>query len=210
MKIEELRKRFWFIISLVLIGIACLLMFLNKLSYNNYLEMKEEYVEVDCIVIRVDDIKRTITVAYVYDGVELYEDLQTIEYGLGDSFVAVVKASDPDKKIRFDNGYSMWNTYTYLALTLTIIAILLDLLILKRIIIRFICMTNDKTSLNVIDVKGWRRFHYLIVEYNGKIYKSELFTTYENIHLVEENVYVDFYKKGVFHYIDLSTYKKAY
>ena len=41
MKILEFKKLFWFIVSLVFIGLAALSVFLNKLSYNRYLEMRE-------------------------------------------------------------------------------------------------------------------------------------------------------------------------
>lgn len=43
MKILEFKKLFWFIVSLVFIGLAALSVFLNKLSYNRYLEMREGY-----------------------------------------------------------------------------------------------------------------------------------------------------------------------
>ena len=67
-------------------------------------------------------------------------------------------------KLRFDNGYGLWNTYTYVALLLTVIAVILDLLILKKLAIRAICYKKDKVSLSVNDVKSWRSFHYLVVE----------------------------------------------
>ena len=207
MKILHFNKKLWFIISLVLIVCACMLMFLNKLSYNNYLKTKEEFVEVDCIVVEVDDIKRTIKVAYTYDNIEYYQEFQTIEYKLQDSFVGVIRPEKPTE-LRFDNGYSMWNMYSYVAILLTAIAIVLNIIILKRSFVRFICMKKDKTTLKVIEIKGCRSIHFLIVEYEGKKYKSELFKTFEDISLLEENVFVDFYKQGFLHYIDLSSYKK--
>lgn len=207
MKILEFNKKFWFIISLILIALACLLMFLNKLSYNEYIEMKQEYVEVDCTVIEVDDVKRTIKVAYVYNNFEYYAVFQTIEYKLMDSFVGVIKPEDPTK-LRFDNGYSMWNTYTYIAIILTIIAIIIDTGILKRLFVRFICINKEKLTLKVCEVKTWHSLRWLVVEHERKEYKSELFKTFEDISLLDENAVVDIYINKHLHYIDLSTYRK--
>ena len=181
-------------------------MLLNKLSYDTYLEMKEDYVEVDCTVIEVDDIKRTVRIAYTYQNVEYYAVFETTEYKLMDNFIGVIKPEEPTK-LRFDNGYSMWNIYTYAAIILTLIALFLDILILKRLLISKICKKQAKENVKVIGIKTHWIFHYLIIDFNGKKYKSEFFTTHENIALIGENAYVDFYQKNHLYYIDLKTYK---
>lgn len=207
MKILKFNKKICFLISLVFIAIACLLVYLNKLSYNRYLEMKQEYVEVDCIVIEVDDIKHTIKVAYAYDNIEYYAIFETIEYKLMDSFTGVIKPNEPTK-LRFDNGYSHWNIYTYTAILLTGLALLFNLVIIKRSLVRYICMKNEKITTKIIEIKTWHSFRILVIEHNGKKYKSEIFKTFDNISLLEENTEIDFYKKGLLHYIDLFSYKK--
>lgn len=67
--------------------------------------MREGYVEVDCMVIRVDDFERTITVAYVNpeDGIKYYVTFQTIEYEEMDTFKGIIKPEEPTK-LKFDNG----------------------------------------------------------------------------------------------------------
>lgn len=208
MKILEFNKTLMFIISLVFITIAFLMMFLNNLSYNKYLKMKQEYVEVDCTVVEVNDEERTITVAYVYQNKEYQVKLQTIEYKLMDYFVGVIKPEEPTK-LRFDNGYDMWNIYSYVAIALVSIAIVFNLLIIKRLVVRLICLKTKKKSLNVVDVKSWGFLHCLVVEDNGKKYISEFFRTFDNIHLLEEHVMVTFQKRLFIYHIDLSSYQKV-
>lgn len=207
MKILEFKKTLMFILSLVFVALAILLMFLNNLSYKEYLEMKQEFVEVDCTVVEVDNDKRTIIVAYVYKNIEYQVELQTIEYDLMDHFIGVIKPQEPTK-LRFDNGYDMWNVYSYLAIILVLISILFNLLILKRLLVRLICLNAKQTTINILDVKSWLFLHCIVVEYNGKKYYSEIFRTFDNIHLLEENVTITFKKRWFVHHIDLSTYKK--
>jgi hypothetical protein len=209
MKIIEYSKKLWFIFSLVLIGAACLLFLFNHFSYKEYLEMKEKYVEVDCTVIEVDDIKRTIKIAYIYNNFEYYTVFETTEYKLMDTFTGVIRPEDPTK-LRFDNGYDVWNLYSYIAVFFLILAAIIDIAILKRIFIKSICMRKDKINTKVIEIKTWKSIHYIIVLHEGKEYKSELFKTFEDISLLEENVYIDLYINKSLHYIDLSTYKKRY
>lgn len=208
MKILEFNKKFWFIVSLVFIALACLLMLLNKLSYNQYIEMKQEYVEVDCTVIAVDDIKRTIRVAYAYKNVEYYAVFETTQYKLLDNFTGVIRPDDPTK-LRFDNGYSFWNSYTVFAILLTSIAILLDIIIIKRTLVRYICMKKEKVTLSILEIKSWHGFHYLVVEHNDKQYKSEIFKTFEDINFLEKNVVINLYISKKLHYIDLSSYTRV-
>jgi hypothetical protein len=170
--------------------------------------MKQEYVEVDCTVVEVNDEERTITVAYVYQNKEYQVKLQTIEYKLMDYFVGVIKPEEPTK-LRFDNGYDMWNIYSYVAIALVSIAIVFNLLIIKRLVVRLICLKTKKKSLNVVDVKSWGFLHCLVVEDNGKKYISEFFRTFDNIHLLEENVMVTFKKRWFIYHIDLSSYQKV-
>ena len=96
--------------------------------------MKEKYVEVDCTVIEVDDIKRTIKIAYVYNNFEYYTVFETTEYKLRDTFTGVIRTEDPTK-LRFDNGYDVWNLYSYIAVFFLILAAIIDIAILKRIFI---------------------------------------------------------------------------
>ena len=143
MKILQFNKRLMFILSIVFIALAALLMLINETQYKQYLEIKSEYVEVDCIVVDVDDDKRTITVAYVYKNQTYEVELQTIEYKLMDHFVGVIKPQDPNK-LRFDNGYDLWNPYSYVALSLTLISTIFVLLIIKRLLVRLICFKSEK------------------------------------------------------------------
>lgn len=207
MKILKFNKKLWFILSLVFIGLSCVLMLLNRYDYNVYLEKKEEYVEVDCTVIEVDDIKHTIKVAYVFENVEYYNVFNTTQYKLQDQFTGVIRPNKPTE-LRFDNGYSFWNTYTYAAIILTTIALAFDFIIFKRIVIKFICTKKEKTTIKILEIKDWRKYHYFVVNYNGKEYKSELFKTFDNITLLEQNDEIDLYLNGPFHYIDLSSYKR--
>ena len=209
MKIIEFSKKLWFILSLVLLGAACLLILFNFLSYKEYLKLKEEYVEVDCTVIAVDDIKRTIKIAYVYNNMEYYTVFETTQYELMDTFTGVIRPEDPNN-LKFDNGYKIWNSYSYIAIFFIFTSLIIDIAILKRILIKFICMKKDKISTKVIEVKTYKSIHYLIVVYEGKEYKSEFFKTFEDISLLEDNVFVDLYINKSLHYIDLSTYKKRY
>lgn len=209
MKIIEFSKKLWFILSLVLLGTACLLILFNFLSYKEYLKLKEEYVEVDCTVIAVDDIKRTIKIAYVYNNMEYYTVFETTQYELMDTFTGVIRPEDPNN-LKFDNGYKIWNSYSYIAIFFIFTSLIIDIAILKRILIKFICMKKDKISTKVIEVKTYKSIHYLIVVYEGKEYKSEFFKTFEDISLLEDNVFVDLYINKSLHYIDLSTYKKRY
>ena len=209
MKIIEFSKKLWFILSLVLLGAACLLILFNFLSYKEYLKLKEEYVEVDCTVIAVDDIKRTIKIAYVYNNMEYYTVFETTQYELMDTFTGVIRPEDPNN-LKFDNGYKIWNSYSYIAIFFIFTSLIIDIAILKRILIKFICMKKDKISTKVIEIKTYKSIHYLIVVYEGKEYKSEFFKTFEDISLLEDNVFVDLYINKSLHYIDLSTYKKRY
>lgn len=211
MKILEFKKLFWFIVSLVFIGLAALSLFLNKLSYNRYLEMREGYVEVDCMVIRVDDFERTITVAYVNpeDGIKYYVTFQTIEYEEMDTFKGIIKPEEPTK-LKFDNGYSFWNTYAYFATILVIFAVIIDLIIVKRLLVRAIAYNGDKYTCKVTSIKTWKNMHVLVVTHNGKNYTSEVFRTFQNISLLDEGREVDFYKNGFIYHIDLASYHKNY
>lgn len=209
MKILEFNKKFWLISSLVLILIACLLLFINDKAYENYLSMKEDYVEVFCVVTDNDEINRTITVAYSYHNLEYTVKLQTIEYKIGDSFYGVIKPSDP-YQLRFDNGYSMFNFYSICSGLLVILALLITIIILKRIIIKKIALNGEVISLPITSIKSWKNLHCLVLEYNDKKYISEVFRTFQNISLVEENVYINLYKNGLVYYIDLKSYAKKY
>lgn len=211
MKVLEFKKVFWFIISLIMIGLAFLCGYLNHFLYENYLEMKEDYVEVDCVVTDVDEVARTITIAYVnpVDGIEYYATFQTIEYELNDSFVGAIKPEEPTK-LRFDNGYSHYNAYTFTAIILLAFAGLIILVIIKRLFVRTICMSADKVTLSGLTLKHWQNFHILIVNYNGKKYRSEIFRTFQNIHFLDPNTTIDLYVRGPFHYLDLASYQKVY
>ena len=154
MKIIEFNKKLWFILSLVLLGAACLLILFNFLSYKEYLKLKEEYVEVDCTVIAVDDIKRTIKIAYVYNNMEYYTVFETTQYELMDTFTGVIRPEDPNN-LKFDNGYKIWNSYSYIEIFFIFTSLIIDIAILKRILIKFICMKKDKISTKVIEVKTY-------------------------------------------------------
>ena len=173
--------------------------------------MREGYVEVDCMVIRVDDFERTITVAYVNpeDGIEYYVTFQTIEYEEMDTFKGIIKPEEPTK-LKFDNGYSFWNTYAYFALVLVIFAVIIDLIIIKRLLVRAIAYNGDKYTCKVTSIKSWKNMHVLVVTHNGKNYTSEVFRTFQNISLLDEGREVDFYKNGFINHIDLASYHKNY
>jgi hypothetical protein len=173
--------------------------------------MKEGYVEVDCMVIRVDEFERTITVAYVNpeDGIEYYATFQTIEYEEMDTFTGIIKPEEPTK-LRFDNGYSFWNTYSYVAVFLVFLAVIIDLIILKRLLVRAISYNGDKVVCKVVKIKTWKNLHTLVVTHNNKNYNSEVFRTFQNISLLDEGREVDMYKNGFIYHIDLASYHKNY
>jgi hypothetical protein len=196
-----------FIVSIIFIAIACVLMYLNKLGYDEYLKIKEEYVEVDCIIIAVDETKPSATVEWTYNRQTYQMVLETTKFEYMDVFTGVIKPESPEN-LRFDNGYSFWNIYTYISILLVTLAIILNLIIVKRLLIRSICKDSEKQIAKIIGVKSIGKFRMFTVEHQGKLYKSELFHTFQNIILLEANVVIDFYKKGIVHYIDLSTYKK--
>jgi hypothetical protein len=208
MKILEFNKKVMFILSIIFVAIACVLMYFNKLGYQDYLELKKEYVEVECTVIEVDETKPSVKVAWSYKNQSYEVVWETTQYKLMDQFTCVIKPEAPED-LRFDNGYSFWNIYTFISIALTASALVLDIIVIKRLFIRIICKKSEKHTAKVVGVKGRGKCRVLTVEHQGKLYKSELFNTFENIILLEANVVIDFYKKGIFHYIDLSTYKKV-
>lgn len=205
MKILEFNKRTMVSISIVFIAIAFLLMLLNQSAYNDYLKLKEEYVEVDCIVESVDTVSQTATVSYTYNRITYEVVLPTTQYEVMDVFTGVIRPDKPDA-LRFDNGYSFWNMYSYCAIALCFLALLFDFIVVKRLIIKSICIKSEKIRLKVLGVNEFFKLRQLVVLCNGKEIKSEFFRTYESISKLQDDTFVDVYRKGHLCYIDLASY----
>ena len=206
MKILEFNKRTMFSISLVFLAIAFLLMLLNQSAYQDYLELKEEYIEVDCIITDVDPISQTATVSYTYDRITYEVILPTTQYEVMDVFTGVIRPDKPDA-LRFDNGYSFWNMYSYCAIALCVLTLLFDFIVVKRLIVKSICIKSEKIRLKVLGVNEFFKLRQLVVLCDSKEVKSEFFRTYESISRLQDETYVDVYRKGRLCYIDLSSYK---
>ena len=190
MKILELKKNVLLVLALVFIAIASLLQVLNQKGYDNYIKLREEFVEVDCIVVSVDTTLQTATIEYVYEHITYSVTYTTTQYEVMDVFTGVIRPEKPEA-LKFDNGYSMWNIYSVCSIALVSFALFLISVIIKRLIVKAICIKGEKYRIKVLEINKLSYLRQLILIFNGKEIKSEYFRTFQNISLLQDDIYVE-------------------